>query len=276
MAQAVVSLKSTSTRPAVVTEKLGKVYPNGTRALKNVSLTIKQDEFLVIIGSSGAGKSTLLRCLNRLIQPSEGRIEIFGEDVTGVGGKKLRRIRARAGMIFQQFHLVRRLSALENVLVGRLRFNGAPLNHLASLIRWLPQSEKEAAFECMKQVGIAELAFQRADTLSGGQQQRVAIARALAQEPEIFLADEPIASLDPHSAEVVMETLQLIHEERRMPVIVNLHHIDFARRYGRRVIGMVKGEMVFDGTAEDLDQEAIARVYGSRIEEYCGQLIKKA
>ena len=277
MPQAVISLKPESHhRHAVVVDNVGKVYPNGTRALKGVDLSIDQDEFMVIIGSSGAGKSTLLRCLNRLIRPTEGRIELFGEDVTRVGGKKLRRIRARAGMIFQQFHLVRRLTALENVLVGRLRFNGSPLRHLGSLIRWLPQSEKEAAFECMKQVGIAELAFQRADTLSGGQQQRVAIARALAQEPEIFLADEPIASLDPHSAEVVMETLQLIHDQRRMPVIVNLHHIDFARRYGRRVVGMVKGEVVFDGTAGDLDQETITLVYGSKIEEHCGLLIKRA
>ena len=276
MPQAVVSLKPEHHRPAVVVENLGKVYPNGTRALKGVDLSMDRDGFMVIIGSSGAGKSTLLRCLNRLIQPTEGRVEIFGQDVTRVGGKKLRRIRARAGMIFQQFHLVRRLTALENVLVGRLRFNAPPLRHLASLARWLPQSEKEIAFECMKQVGIAELAFQRADTLSGGQQQRVAIARALAQEPEIFLADEPIASLDPHSAEVVMEILQQIHDERRMPVIVNLHHIDFARRYGRRVVGMANGGVVFDGTAADLCQETITRVYGTRVDEHFGEMIIRA
>ncbi len=267
MSQPALDLKARPARPAVAIDRLGKVYPNGTRALKDVSLTMERDEFVVIIGSSGAGKSTLLRCLNRLIQPTEGRLEIFGRDVTRVSGRKLKQVRRRVGMIFQQFHLVRRLSALDNVLVGRLRFNSDPLHKGFSIMRRFSKKEREAAFECLKQVGIAELAFQRADTLSGGQQQRVAIARALAQEPEIFLADEPIASLDPRSAEIVMDTLREIHETRGIPVIVNLHHIDFAQRYAKRVIGMTKGLLCFDGTCADLTPELITDIYGSRADE---------
>ncbi len=160
-------------------------------------------------------------------------------------------VRRRVGMIFQQFHLVRRLTALENVLVGRLRFNRGLLDRGLSLCRRFRRAEREAAFDCLRQVGIAEHAFQRADTLSGGQQQRVAIARALAQEPELFLADEPIASLDPRSSEVVMDTLRRIHETHRIPVIVNLHHLDFARRYAGRVLGMAGGRLVFDGRPGD-------------------------
>jgi phosphonate transport system ATP-binding protein len=263
----VVQMSPRKTQPALSIEGLEKVYPNGTVALEDFSIQIGRDEFVVIIGLSGAGKSTLLRCINRLIQPTNGRLELFGETITHVGGRRLRQVRQRVGMIFQQFHLVRRLNVLENVLVGRLRFNTGPVRHVMSLMRTLPKSEKESAFECLKQVGIADLAFQRADTLSGGQQQRVAIARALAQNPELFLADEPIASLDPRSSEVVMDTLRDIHETHKIPVIVNLHHIDFAQRYGKRVLGMSKGNLVFDGAVEDLTLDAIKTVYGTGSDE---------
>ena len=260
------------TVPAVRTQSLGKVYPNGTKALSDISLSIGNHEFVAVIGLSGAGKSTLLRCLNRLVRPSQGAISLFGEDITRVSGRKLKNVRCRVGMIFQQFHLVRRLSALENVMVGRLRFNDGIVKRNLTLLRHFSKEEKEKAFECMRLVGIAELAFQRADTLSGGQQQRVAIARALAQDPEVFLADEPIASLDPRSSEVVMDTLAEIHETRKIPVVVNLHHIDFAQRYGKRILGMSGGKLIFDGTPRSLDATAVEAVYGKKAKEVLGEL----
>ena len=258
--------------PAIRTEGLTKIYPNGTKAVADVTLTVDSTEFISIIGSSGAGKSSFLRCINRLISPTTGTLELFGEDITTISGGDIRQVRRKVGMIFQQFHLVRRLSVLENVLVGRLRFNSSFFSQCCSLLRAFSKAEKEFAFECLKQVGIAELAFQRADTLSGGQQQRVAIARALAQEPEIFLADEPIASLDPHSAEVVMDTLMRIHETRNIPVLVNLHHIDFATRYGKRIIGMRKGEVIHDVSPAALHDDLITEIYGARINEAFGDL----
>ena len=243
------------------TDRLGKTYSNGTVALSDVTLSIDNNDFIAIIGSSGAGKSTFLRCLNQLIQPTCGKIYLQGEDITRSSSARLNNVRRRMGMIFQQFHLVRRLSVIENVLVGRLRFSGSPVNYGMSLFRCFPKIEKEIAFDCLKQVGIERLAFQRADTLSGGQQQRVAIARALAQEPEVFLADEPIASLDPRSAEIVMETLREIHERRHIPVLVNLHHIHFAKDYGKRIIGMKQGQLVFDTNREGLSREMITHIY---------------
>lgn len=258
--------------PALHAEKLNKVYRTGTHAVKDITLTVHRNDFMVIIGSSGAGKSSLLRCMNRLVRPTSGSMSLFGDDITHVTGGRLRAVRSKVGMIFQQFHLVRRLSVIENVLVGRLRFNCSLAALGMSLMRLFPASEKEMAFECLKQVGIADLAFQRADTLSGGQQQRVAIARALAQQPQVFLADEPIASLDPHSAETVMGLLQQIHETHGIPVLVNLHHIDFAKRYGKRVVGMRKGALVLDTTPCRLDDATISEVYGARIEEAYGSL----
>lgn len=250
--------------PVIRTRELGKTYPNGTRALKNVDFTLHSDEFITIIGSSGAGKSTFLRCLNRLITPTEGSVELQGNDITYGNGTGLKQVRQRVGMIFQQFNLVPRLSVLENVITGRLRFNRSALRYCASILRLFRKSEKEIAFECLKQVGIEHLAFQRADTLSGGQQQRVAIARTLAQEPKVFLADEPISSLDPHSAEKVMEILLQINQDQKIPVIVNLHHIDFALRYGRRIIGMADGEMIFDGKGKDMTPDTTAWIYKTR------------
>jgi phosphonate transport system ATP-binding protein len=264
----VLSFKAAPSASVITADNLSKIYPNGTRALVDVSLSVGGSDFIAIIGSSGAGKSTFLRCINRLIRPTSGTLSLLGEDITHVNGRALRQVRRRIGMIFQQFHLVRRLSVMENVLVGRLRFNASsPLRYGRSIWRKFPKFEKEVAFDCLKQVGIAELAFQRADTLSGGQQQRVAIARALAQEPEVFLADEPIASLDPRSAETVMRILQDIQERKNIPVLVNLHHIEFARRYGKRIIGMKAGTTVFEGEAQDLDECVISKIYGPKHEE---------
>lgn len=257
---------------AVRARNLCKVYPNGTVALKDVSLDVRQSDFVVVIGLSGAGKSTMLRCLNRLIRPTSGELSLFGEDITTVNGNKLKQVRRRVGMIFQQFNLIRRLTVLENVLVGRLRFNASLTRRCCSMVRHFSRQEREFAFDCLKQVGIADLAFRRADALSGGQQQRVAIARSLAQEPEVFLADEPIASLDPRSSETVMQILSQIHEERGIPVLVNLHHIDFAQRYGKRILGMSKGEIIFDGTARDLNCDNVCCIYGDKAEEALEEL----
>lgn len=267
MENSVLQLTKKTGETVLTTEGLGKVYPNGTRALNDVSVTVKSDDFIVIIGSSGAGKSTFLRCLNRLLPPSEGKIVLGGEEITTAAGRRLRSVRRQVGMIFQQFHLIRRLSVLENVMVGRLRFCRSPLRYAGSLMRLFPRSEQEIAFDLLRQVGIEHLAYQRADSLSGGQQQRVAIARTLAQEPSIFLADEPIASLDPRSSETVMRLLAKIHEERGIPVIVNLHHIDFARRYGKRILGMADGNLVFDGTEAELSGEVIRTIYGGNPDE---------
>lgn len=261
--EAVVKLKPKQyEKPLIRIRNLGKTYPGGTEALRGVDLSIGENDFISVIGSSGAGKSTFLRCLNRLVTPTNGEISFMGNDIAKAGGGTLRQVRGQMGMIFQQFHLVRRLTVMENVLAGRLRFARTPVRHLMTAVRAFPASEREIAFSCLKQVGIADLAFKRADTLSGGQQQRVAIARALAQEPEVMLADEPIASLDPKSARTVMDTLAKIHEERGIPVLVNLHQIHVAKTYGKRIVGMKQGQKIFDGTREDLTEERITEIYG--------------
>lgn len=247
--------------PVIQVQDLVKRYPTGTVAVDHVSFDLYANDFLIIIGCSGAGKSTLLRCLNRLLEPTSGRLILLGEDITKVSGGSLQRVRRRVGMIFQQFHLVQRLTVLENVLAGRLRFQTSPLVHTLSLARVFSKHEKDFALHCLAEVGIADLALQRADHLSGGQQQRVAIARVLAQEPDVLLADEPIASLDPRSAEIVMSLLQEIQDKRGIPVVVNLHHLDFVKRYAKRVIGMSQGRVVFDGKASLLDEDTVAGIY---------------
>ncbi len=258
-------------RFSIATERLTKVYPNGTCAVKDVSFSVESEDLLIILGPSGAGKSTLLRCLNRLLEPTSGRIVLNGNDITHVGGMRLQDVRKRVGIIFQQFNLVGRLSVLENVLAGRLTHCGNVFWHTTSLFRMFPKREKEFAFECLKKVRIEALAYQRADTLSGGQMQRVAIARALAQEPYVFLADEPVASLDPASAEIVMETLQDIQETQHIPVIVNLHQIGLAERYAKRLFGMANAEMVFEGGSNALTPEAIERIYGVAVDPKTGR-----
>jgi phosphonate transport system ATP-binding protein len=255
--------RSTKQPAAVRASALTKSYPGGVLAVDQLSCEIAQDEFVVVLGPSGAGKSTFLRCINRLIEPTDGRIELNGEDVTHVSGRALQRVRGRVGMIFQQFHLSPRLTVLENVLAGRLRFARTPWRVLASILRRFPRSEREIAFGCLEGVGIADLAFKRADALSGGQQQRVAIARALAQEPELILADEPVASLDPASARLVMDTLARIHQTQGIPVVVNLHQVDLGREYGQRILGMAQGRIVFDGNPLAFDRATTERLYGS-------------
>jgi len=248
--------------PILRFEGLSKHYAGGVVALDGVSGQLDAGERVAIIGRSGAGKSTLLRCLNRLNDATAGTISLRGGDVTHAQGARLRELRHDVGMIFQQFNLVGRLTVLQNVLVGRLRFASAPHTHAASLVRWSPASDRALAIEALHRVGIADQTHKRADELSGGQQQRVAIARLLCQQPAVILADEPIASLDPRSAEIVMGLLREIAERDGIPLMVNLHHIEVARQFATRVIGMHTGRIVFDGPARKLDDAAVDHIYG--------------
>lgn len=260
-----------SSETAIKIDELSKVYPNGTKAVDNFSLEVSSDDLLIIIGCSGAGKSTLLRCMNRLIEPTSGSISLMGKDITHVHGKDLRETRERVGMIFQQFNLVSRMTVLDNVLAGRLPHCKNLFWRGASNFRVFPKSEKEFAFECLRKVGIEALAYQRADNLSGGQQQRVAIARALAQEPVVMLADEPVASLDPASSEAVMEALHDIQERDKIPVVVNLHQIDLAKHYAKRVVGMLEGRKVFEGSAAELTNDMLEQIYDVEVDLSTGR-----
>ena len=247
--------------PVVVFEKVTKQFPNGHVALRDVSLGFGRGEFVVIVGLSGAGKSTLIRCVNRLVAPTSGRVLVNGVDVTSLGEARLRRARAGIGMIFQNHNLVRRSSVLRNVLAGRLAY----LPAWRTLLGWFPRPDVALALRSLERVGIAEKAYQRADTLSGGQQQRVAIARALAQQPGILLADEPVASLDPPTAHQVMRDLKRLSREEDLTTLVNLHFIDMAREYADRIIGLRAGEVVFDGPAGGVTEKTFEEIYGRQI-----------
>jgi phosphonate transport system ATP-binding protein len=227
-------------------------------AVDQVTLRIPDGQMVGVIGRSGAGKSTLLRLVNRLIDPTAGVIRYAGQDVTALSGKALRDWRTSCAMIFQQFNLVGRLDVLTNVLVGRL--NHRPV--LSSLLKMFTAEERAMALATLDRFDLAEQALQRADTLSGGQQQRVAICRALMQEPRILLADEPIASLDPRNAKVVMDALRSINGAEGITVIVNLHTLDTARAYCDRIVGMFAGRVVFDGTPGQLDAATVRAIYG--------------
>ena len=231
-------------------KEVSKIYGDGIKALDGVDVEIKEGEFVVILGPSGAGKSTLLRCINRLIEPTYGRIYLNGEEITSLCGRKLHKMRQKIGMIFQQFNLVKRLSVLQNVLSGRL----GDVSTLRSLFYSFPKKDVQLALECLDRVGLKSYAAKRADTLSGGQQQRVAIARALAQRPKVILADEPMASLDPRTAKVIMDLLKKINREEKIIVIVNLHVVELAKEYADRIIGLTKGKVVFDGIPSLLDK----------------------
>lgn len=231
-----------------------------TVAVDKVSLSFQRGELVGVIGRSGAGKSTLLRLINRLSDPSEGRITWDGQDVSKLKGKALRQWRRRCAMIFQQFNLCPRLDVITNVLVGVVAER--PL--ASSLIKFFPADDRARAILELDALDMAHAALQKASTLSGGQQQRVAIARAMLQEPDVVLADEPVASLDPVNAEVVMEALQRICRERDVPVIVNLHSLEIARRYCTRVVAMAKGVVVFDGPPSALTPTVVERVYAGR------------
>ncbi|MEQ8398518.1 phosphonate ABC transporter ATP-binding protein [Thalassobaculum sp.] len=227
-------------------------------AVDRVSLTIPDGQMVGVIGRSGAGKSTLLRLINRLAEPTGGQILFDGTDVSALKGRPLMAWRAHCAMIFQQFNLVNRLDVMTNVLLGRLNYHG----FVASMLKRFTPAERAFAIRALDRLDMAQTALQRADTLSGGQQQRVAIARALMQEPKILLADEPIASLDPRNATIVMDALRTINREEGITVVCNLHTLDTARAYCDRIVGMFKGAVVFDGSPSELTVDAARAIYG--------------
>jgi phosphonate transport system ATP-binding protein len=246
-------------------KNLTKVYDDGTVALKEVNFNVEDGEFLVIIGLSGSGKSTLLRCINRLIEPTEGEIIWDGEDITRAEPAELRRFRRKIGMIFQQFNLVKRSNVLTNVLSGRLGY----VKPWTSLLYRFPSKDRKMAMAALVRVGIEEQARKRADELSGGQQQRVGIARALMQEPKMILADEPVASLDPVLAHTILGYLEQMNQESKITVLCSLHYLDLVQRYATRVIGLREGQIVYRGSQEDIrgmTDEQFKEIYGEEAE----------
>jgi len=249
-------------RAAVRIEGLGMVYPGGVRALEDVDLEVGEGEFLAILGLSGSGKSTLLRCINRLVDPTEGRIWIYGDEITALRGANLRKVRRSVAMIFQQFNLVRRHTVINNVLSGALGRSGL----LSSLMLTFPQSERERARANLARVGLDDRAGSRADALSGGQQQRVAVARALMQEPRLILADEPVASLDPALRHSVMRHIEALNRDEGLTVICSLHDIDLVERYATRLVALRDGRVVWEGLPGQFDRETFKEIYGEDAE----------
>jgi phosphonate transport system ATP-binding protein len=243
-------------------ENLTKIYPNGTQALKNVSFEVKDSEFLAVIGLSGSGKSTLLRCINRLVEPTSGKIYWDGEDITAATGAGIRKIRRQIGMVFQQFNLVKRSSVYTNVLSGRLGY----VSTFSSLLHIFSADDQARAMANLEQVGLSEKAHVRADSLSGGQQQRVGIARALMQDPKLILADEPVASLDPVLAHSIMKYLEQLNKERSITVLCSLHFLDLVHRYATRAIALKDGELVFEGLPGEIDDAQFKGIYGQEAE----------
>lgn len=234
-----------------------KKYPGGVTAVNDVSIEVGNGSFVGVIGPSGAGKSSMLRLINRLDEPTSGRVSYDGADVTALRGKALREWRRRCAMIFQQFGLVRRYTVVDNVLLGRMFDH----NLLSSMLKMYGRQEIVAAIEVLDRLGIADLWHKRAEELSGGQQQRVAIARTLIQKPTVLLADEPVASLDPVSSKTVMNTLKKINEEDGITVFCNLHDLGIAREYCDHIVAMSRGSVVFDGAPKDLTRDVVAMVY---------------
>lgn len=244
-------------------KQVEKKYANGTTALKNINLSIEQGEFVAIIGLSGAGKSTLIRCINRMHEITGGRLHVDGVDVGKQKGGQVRRFRRRIGMIFQSFNLVTRTSVIKNVLVSFV----PDLPLWRKLTGIFTKDHKIKALEALDKVGILDKAYIRVDQLSGGQQQRVALARTLAQNPDIILADEPIASLDPVTSRMVMDDFKRINQEMDISVIMNIHHVEVALEYADRIIGIRQGEVVFDGEASGVTAAVLGEIYGGRFEE---------
>ncbi len=238
-------------------ENVSKRYPNGFEALKNINLTIEQGEFVAIIGLSGAGKSTLIRTINRMHDITEGTLTVDGTDVMTLHGKSLRAFRRRIGMIFQSFNLITRTTVIKNVLTAFV----PDMPWWRATFGIFTKDEKLKALDSLDKVGILDKAFVRADQLSGGQQQRVALARTLAQNPQIILADEPVASLDPVTAKQVMDDFKRINRDMNITVLINIHHVELALQYARRVVGIRAGEIVYDGTVENVTQQVLDSIY---------------
>jgi phosphonate transport system ATP-binding protein len=243
-------------------EHLTKVYPNGTQALKDVSFEVKDGEFLAVIGLSGSGKSTLLRCINRLIEPTSGKIYWNDIDVTAATGNDIRMIRRQIGMVFQQFNLVKRSDVFTNVLTGRLGY----VSTFPSLFKIFSKEDHQRVMDNLAQVGLEDKAYVRADSLSGGQQQRVGIARALMQDPKLILADEPVASLDPVLAHSILKYLEILNKDRGITVLCSLHYLDLVHRYATRAIALKDGKLVFEGLPQQIDDEQFKAIYGQEAE----------
>lgn len=243
-------------------ENLTKVYPNGTQALKNVSFEVNDGEFLAVIGLSGSGKSTLLRCINRLVEPTSGKIYWDGVDVTAASSTEIRKIRRQIGMVFQQFNLVKRSSVFTNVLTGRLGY----VNTITSLLNIFSAEDQGKVRANLEQVGLLEKMHVRVDSLSGGQQQRVGIARALMQDPKLILADEPVASLDPVLAHSILKYLEQLNKDRGITVLCSLHFLDLVHRYATRAIALKDGELVFEGLPNEIDDAQFKAIYGQEAE----------
>ncbi|KZB56523.1 phosphonate ABC transporter ATP-binding protein [Thalassospira xiamenensis] len=236
---------------------LVKRYGKDEAVLKDLNLEVPGESVVAIIGASGAGKSTLLRCINRLVEPTSGSIDLNGTELTTLSGGDLRLARRRIGMIFQGFNLINRLTVMENVLSGRLGYVPA----WRAMTRNFPQSDIDRAFQLMERVGIAHYANKRADELSGGERQRVGVVRALMQEPEILLADEPTASLDPKTSRQIMELLRALASELHLPVLINIHNVTEAKEYTQRIVGMRFGRIIFDSVPTDLTHDAMDEIY---------------
>ena len=245
--------------PILEFQHVNKVYNNSTKALDDVSFSVEKGEFVSIIGPSGAGKSTILRCINRLIDATDGNIIYDGDDILSLGKRDLRRVRTKTGMIFQHYNLVDRLSVIENVLHGRLGQKSA----ISGMLGSYSETEKEKAFSILNELGLAEQAYKRCDALSGGQKQRVGIARAIMQEPKLILCDEPIASLDPKASKTIMDHLSQINQKQKITCIVNLHQVEVAMKYSQRILGVSSGKIVCDGTPEELTKKKIHEIYQS-------------
>jgi phosphonate transport system ATP-binding protein len=244
---------------------LTKIYDDGTVALKDVSFQVPDGEFMAVIGLSGSGKSTLLRCINRLIDPTEGEILWDGVDIAQLKGEDLRNVRRKIGMVFQHFNLVKRSSVITNVLAGRLGYSSS----WRSVVGRFSADDIQRAKQALERMGITSQAHKRADELSGGQQQRVGIARALMQEPKMILADEPVASLDPVLAHSILQHLERLNKEDKITVLCSLHYLDLVQRYGTKVIGLRSGELVYEGTREDIRKmtdEEFKKIYGEEAE----------
>ena len=256
-------MNDTQNVPAIRLSGVTRRFSEDVLGLDDVSFEIAQGQRVVLLGRSGSGKSTMLRHLNRLQQPTSGTVEIHGRDINAMGRRELRRMRRDIGFIFQNFHLVGSISALENVCTGFLGVLPGPRSGL-----WMyPKAKRRVALELLDRVGLADRAFQRTDTLSGGQQQRVAIARALAQSPSILLADEPVASLDPDSSAAVLSLLTRISEEDRLTVVCSLHQVEYALGFAERIIGLKDGQVVFDRGTDGLDREEAMSIYRAPLSE---------
>ena len=239
-------------------QDLTKVYPTGARALNGISFRVEEPKVITIIGPSGAGKSTLIRCINRLVEPTSGKILLDDTDIAGLSSRGLRKARRRMGMIFQEYNLVERLTVMENVLSGRLGYIG----FWRAYRRKFPPEDVAAAFKLLDRVGLEGYQNTRADALSGGQRQRVGIARALMQRPDLLLVDEPTASLDPKTSRQIMRLLVELAHENNTPALVNIHDVALAQTFSDRIIGLADGQIIFDGTAEDVTSDVLTRIYG--------------